>query len=354
LVNLWDKSIAVIEANQAENGAFIASPNFPTYHFSWFRDGAYIAYALNLAGRSERARRFFDWATWAVEQRKEQAERAIMIGKTGISPDPADLLETRYSVDGKSGEEEWFNNQLDGFGTLLWAIGQHRTQTGEAPAAWRPAVQLLARYLSALWRFPCADCWEEFNDKIHVASLAAIYGGLVAAAEWLGEPGFANEAAVVRAFAREHGIVNGSLVKFVGTDWVDASLIHAASPFRLLEVDDPVMVRTVERMEAELRIDGGGLHRYVQDNYFGGGEWILLTAYFGWFYLERGEREKAEAIRAWIEAHETGDGELPEQVQDTLLIPEMMQPWIERWGPPATPLLWSHAAYVTFVHAFQS
>jgi GH15 family glucan-1,4-alpha-glucosidase len=353
-LNLWDKSIAVIETNQAENGAFIASPNFPTYHYSWFRDGSYIAYALDLAGRTERARRFFDWATWAVVQRAEPAERAIAAGKAGIAPDPADLLETRYTVDGKPGEEDWFNNQLDGFGTLLWAIGQHRFLTGEAQVAWRPAVQLLARYLSALWRFPCADCWEEFNDKIHIATLAAIYGGLFAAAEWLGEACFAKEAEEIRAFVREHGIVSGSLVKFLGTEWVDASLIHAATPYGLIAVDDPVMVRTVERLEAELRFDGGGLHRYMQDNYFGGGEWILLTAYLGWYYVERGERQKAETIRAWIEAHATTDGELPEQVQDTLLIPEKLQPWIERWGPPPVPLVWSHAAYLTLVHALQS
>jgi GH15 family glucan-1,4-alpha-glucosidase len=353
-VNLWEQSIAVIEANQAETGAFIASPNFPTYHYSWFRDGSYIAYALDLAGKKERSRRFFDWATWAVAQRAEPAERAIAAGKAGIAPDQADLLETRYTVDGESGEEHWFNNQLDGFGTLLWAIGQHHALTGDKPAAWRPAVQLLARYLSALWRLPCADCWEEFPDKIHVATLAAIYGGLVAAAEWLDEPCFASEAAAVRAFVREHGIVKRSLVKFLGADWVDASLIHAATPYRLLEVDDPAIVRTVERLEAELRFNGGGLHRYLEDNYYGGGEWILLTAYLGWYYVEQGERAKAEAIRTWIEAHATPDGELPEQVEDTLLMPEKMQPWIERWGPPAVPLVWSHAAYITLVHALTS
>jgi GH15 family glucan-1,4-alpha-glucosidase len=54
------------------------------------------------------------------------------------------------------------------------------------------------------------------------------------------------------------------------------------------------MVQTVERLEKELRFNGGGLHRYVEDNYFGGREWILLTAYLACYYVERGEREKAE------------------------------------------------------------
>jgi hypothetical protein len=34
---------------------------------------------------------------------------------------------------------------------------------------------------------------------------------------------------------------------------------------------------------------------------------------------------------------------LPEQVDGHLLAPEYRQEWIDRWGPVATPLLWSHA-----------
>jgi len=26
--------------------------------------------------------------------------------------------------------------------------------------------------------------------------------------------------------------------------------------------------------------------------------------------------------------------------------PDMVQPWIDKWGPVATPLLWSHAMYL--------
>jgi len=348
-VDLFTRSIEIIKQNQMPNGAYIASPNFPTYHYSWFRDGSYIAHAMDRAGEHDSARRFFDWTVWAIGQRTESTERAIAAGMSGREPEHSDLLDTRYTVDGKPGEMEWFNNQLDGFGTLLWAMGRHCALTGEARPEWMSVIDLLARYLSALWPFPCSDCWEEFPDKIHIASLAAIFGGLNSAAELLGRTNYSREADRVRAFVRANGVHNGALVKFVGTDWVDASLVHVATPYRLLEVTDPIMVATIDRLESELMIHGGGIHRYVLDNYYGGGEWILLTAYLAWYHVESGNQERAEELLRWIEAAADDDGELPEQVEANLIFPDMLPVWLEKWGPPARPLVWSHAAYVTLV-----
>jgi len=42
------------------------------------------------------------------------------------------------------------------------------------------AAGLVANYLTALWQLPCYDCWEEYPDKMHPHTLAAIYGGLKA------------------------------------------------------------------------------------------------------------------------------------------------------------------------------
>jgi GH15 family glucan-1,4-alpha-glucosidase len=39
-------------------------------------------------------------------------------------------------------------------------------------------------------------------------------------------------------------------------------------------------------------------------------------------------------------------GYLPEQVPATLNDPSFYQPWLNRWGNIATPLLWSHANYL--------
>ena len=59
---------------------------------------------------------------------------------------------------------------------------------------------------------------------------------------------------------------------------------------------------------------------------------VLLTTYL------RGRR------RRWT--GEIATGELPEQVPDHLLHPDDQETWIGRWGPVATPLLWSHGMYL--------
>jgi GH15 family glucan-1,4-alpha-glucosidase len=118
-------------------------------------------------------------------------------------------------------------------------------------------------------------------------------------------------------------------------------------------VDDPRMVATAARIEAELVGPGGGVRRYLGDTFYGGGDWILLTAWLGWYRAARGDLAGARAARDWIEAQATPEGLLPEQVTDAPQAPEMVEPWVRKWGPVATPLLWSHAMYLVLVDAIE-
>jgi hypothetical protein len=97
----------------------------------------------------------------------------------------------------------------------------------------------------------------------------------------------------------------------------------------------------LERTEREL-----GYHRHADDEYYGGGEWPILAAFTGWARHRLGL--DASAQLAWIEAAAADDGTLPEQTGEQLR-PECYKPWVERWGEPAVPLLWSHAMYLTLL-----
>jgi GH15 family glucan-1,4-alpha-glucosidase len=349
MIDLISHSIELIRANQAPNGAYIASPTFATYNYCWFRDGAYIGYAMDLTGQHDSSARFYDWAAATIGRRADAVERATLAAHAG-QPAPEDLLHTRYTLDGAVGEDDWPNFQLDGFGTLLWGMDQHlRLRHATLPESWHPAVALLARYLGRLWRLPCYDCWEEFGDQVHTATLSALYGGLNAAAHMLGDHSHAAVAATIKEFVLDRCAAGGSLNKFVGNTAVDASLIHAATPYRLLGADDPLMRATITRIESELRRAGGGVHRYADDSYYGGGEWVLLTAYLGWHYAERGEIDRARGLLGWVASCADAQGMLPEQVHANLNRPSMLPIWEQRWGPAARPLLWSHAAYLTLV-----
>lgn len=364
-ITLVTQSLAIIKAGQAANGAYIACPVYPTYNYCWFRDGTFVAAAMDRQGEHASARRFYDWATSMVVTRAAAIERCLESAAQGRPLNPADLLHTRYTLDGQQGDEEWPNFQLDGFGTLLWGLQHHLQLTGQRalPPGWSSAAHLLVRYLAALWQRPNSDCWEEFSERIAVSTLAALYAGLRAISAAFEADGqdatLATETArQIKTFILDQGTLNGHLMKQInGADEVDASLLWACVPFReygFLPAADPVMQATVARIEQDLIGASGGVHRYRNDTFYGGGEWILLTALLGEYYVATGNLAAARRCQAFIEASADQQGQLPEQVSQAALHPAYLAPWIERWGSVARPLLWSHAAYLSLDAGLQS
>jgi len=297
--SLVEASIAVIRAGQAPTGAYLACPDFEPYRYSWFRDGAFIADGMSRAGDAESAERFFDWCAGVVSRRAD----TIRAGGR---------LHTRYTVDGDESQMEWLNFQIDGYGLWLWALRGHCDRHGVASDRWRGAVDLTVEYLRRHAGEPCVDWWEE-REGIHAATLASVAAGMEAWDEpiELPEP----------------------------EERLDSSLLAL-----------PLLGRgpaPVAEIESRLVSAGGGVHRHAEDTYYGGGEWLLLTAMLGICYLGLGREDDARAKLDWVAGHADGEGHLPEQAQDHLLDPEMYEPWVERWGPPASPLLWSHAMFLT-------
>lgn len=345
--DLYQRSIEIILENQSPSGAYIASPNFPTYHYCWFRDGSFIAHAMDLTGQHESAQRFHRWVADRVNERGDLVRTGLEKAISGQKLTDAEILHTRYRLDGTDGEPgDWPNFQLDGFGTWLWALNEHQKHNPKVYLS-QPvldAAELVADYLCGLWSLPCYDCWEEFPDHIHPHTLAAIYGGLQAHSTLTGRD-HAGVTGLIRSQLLAGAKEFGHFVKFPGSPGVDASLLGLCVPYCVVKSDDPIMLRTVKQIELTI-LHEGGLHRYAKDSYFGGGEWILLTAWLAWYWQEAGETEKAWQLRHWIEAQADEHGWLPEQVPVALNDESMYAPWVQRWGPIANPLLWSHAEYL--------
>ena len=339
-------SIAVIAAGQAPSGAYVAAPRYPTYRFAWLRDGSFCAYAMDRAGAPGSATRFHQWVVSTVTGLQPEVEAALAAVPDG--PVSA-MLPTRFELDGRteSGEEQWPNFQLDGYGTWLWAFADHLRRVGREPGAdERAAVRTVATYLSAAADMPCYDCWEESMDRRHAATIGASIAGLRAAAELLGEPSFAGAADRLVAVLDKEFVHAGSFVKHDATTAVDASLLWLGLPFRVVNLDDPRFVETVRRVGEELAVPDGGVRRYLGDTFYGGGEWILLTAWYGWVQQALGRHDGALAALEWVEEQATAQLDLPEQVSDHPQSPVHVAEWVDRWGPVATPLLWSHAMYL--------
>lgn len=263
----------------------MASPTFAPYGYSWLRDGSFIADAMSRAGEIESAEAFFDWVA-----------RIVAAGAG---------FDARYTLRGERDASDWPHRQHDGWGLWLWAMREHCARHGRSHR-WREAAGRTVAHLEAVRTEPCIDWWEE-RLGVHTATLACIAAGLE------------DELDVDDAEAR-----------------LDASLL--VLPFLGFA---PLDV-------AALVSPGGGVHRHLEDTYYGGGEWLLLTAMLG-----LADPGRAAECLDWIAAHERPEG-LPEQSQDHLLHPESYQPWVEKWGPPASPLLWSQAMFLTLAHALDA
>jgi len=340
----------LLAAGQAPTGAYVASPNLGQYRNAWFRDGTFCAHAMALHGRTASAAAFHDWVARTLLRYEPRIQGAVRTAREGVRLPAQDCLHCRFGVDGAEVPGHWGTHQLDGPGTWLWALERFLALTGRGLVDdLRKAADLAADYLAALWPFPCSDWWEEGEDATHTSTLAAVAAGLAAHARMTGSDGSEHASVAVRARIDRRLVTNGRFVKSTSDDGVDASLVSLHVPYEIVTWEDSRYQATLARIDADLA--SPGLHRYLGDTFYGGGAWVLLTAWLGWAHASVGDTGRAAELLAWVEAQATGEGDLSEQVPERLLAPAELATWTARWGPVATPLLWSHAMHLILVDA---
>jgi GH15 family glucan-1,4-alpha-glucosidase len=353
---LTEKSKLLIKWNQSPAGSYIACPLFANYEYCWLRDGTFTAYAMDICGEHDSAAAFYGWVDMVLSRKHEQVQGLMAKKAAQQWIDRGEFLNTRYHLDGRDDDGEWGHFQLDGYGTWLWGLVQHIKRTGkmELLERYRGTVELTVQYISAFWPWPNYDCWEEYPDYVHPSTLACLYGGLTAVGELEKRPELLATAAEIKKFMLEYCVHDGHFVKSVvhqGGSWqpalsgVDASLLWLAVPFGAFGVEEPAMQATLKLIEAEL-YSGGGMHRYKEDTYYGGGAWLLLTAWYGLVLAEQGKQEEAQRCLEWIASQADELGRMPEQTPVALHDEAAYRDWVARWGMPAVPLLWSHAMFL--------
>lgn len=357
-MSLISKSIDIIKNNQSESGAYVASPNFESYDYSWFRDGAYIAYSMCLVKEFDSARKFHIWCAQVMVRYKDVVESVLERLAKGEKLTESDFLPTRFSLKGEAVDDEWTNFQTDGFGTWLWSLAEYIKLSGDKDILNEigTGIKLCIEYLIAVWKEPCYDCWEEHLEYIHTYTLGSIYAGLKWISEYFDEyKKSTNDVCVnIKEYIDNNLVKDNRLIKMQGMDGVesdktlgvDSSLLGMITPYAIYDMDTEIGRKTIARIEQDIYNENGGVYRYLEDTYFGGGEWILLACWLGWCYSVAGQKEKALKIIEWSEKNADSEGQLPEQVLDNVFNDDKLTEWEERWGKNAQPLLWSHAMYI--------
>ena len=379
VADLYDRSLLVLRTQIDRCGGILAANDTDImktarahYSYVWPRDGALAAYALDLAGHGEPARRFFSFcASILPTERPFFLQKYCPDGTLGATWHP-------WVVDG----EPEIPCQQDSTASVIWAVGKHFDQ-------WRdkdfiqsiyenlvaPAVEYMLTELNPATKLPrpSYDLWEQ-RRGVHLYTCCAVYGALSAATKlartfnrerldmYRQAEDDLKQAILDRFFDERLGRFVRSLIPSDKDEFTPdrAMDISMCAPFlyELLPADDPRMVSTMDAVYERLwvRTPIGGLARYEDDHYFQascdvknvpGNPWFVSTLWMADWYIAvaRSERdlEPAMDLIQWAVKHASEAGLMAEQIHPFT-------------GEPLSvmPLTWSHAAFISTVSKYQS
>lgn len=367
-ISLFKKSLMIIRAHVDAGGGILASVDsdmlqygLDTYSYVWPRDAAYTAMALDQAGDISAARRFFEFAKEVVSEKGYFMHKYLPDRSLGSSWHP------------------WVRNgrselpiQEDETALVLVALQEHFLHSHDVEfleLMYQPLVENTAAFMCAhrdpVTKLPLAsyDLWEEKRGTSTFTS-ASVYGALIAAAELSKVLGKKDNEERYRAAAEEikEGILThlwddkqGIFVKLINREGasttidstLDMSSAYGVFSFGVLPPNDPRLVRAFEQSVRRLShgIPSGGLARYEGDQYYrldsesAGNPWITTTLWYARYLISKAKKEsdfsQVREIFTWVAKHASASGVLPEQLNPKN--GEQLS---------ATPLTWSHAAYV--------
>ncbi|MEP6923872.1 MAG: glycoside hydrolase family 15 protein [Pyrinomonadaceae bacterium] len=376
IVQLFKRSLLVMRTQIDNGGAILAANDSDVtlratdhYSYLWTRDGALVAYALDLAGYSFLTRKFF-------------ALCGEIIHKNGY------FLQ-KYNADGSlaSGwhaawdarkQEKLVPIQEDETALVLWALWQHYDRFRDIEFVRRLYYDLIVRAADFMTKFrdettklpsPSWNLWED-RRGIHTFTCGAVVGGLEAAANFarlFGEETRADTyqtaADEVRVAMREH-LYSPSLKRFVrslmptdndenGGFYADTALdssLWGAFYFGAFEARDELMRSTMQAIEDGLwaKTEIGGVARYESDGYMTistdhskipGNPWFISTLWLADYYIAaaktKDDLNKALNILEWTAERALPSGVLAEQVNP-----------LDGSPVSVSPLTWSHSSFV--------
>jgi len=374
---LFDTSLFILRAHADNDGSIIASADSEMieygkddYSYMWPRDAAHIVSVLDQAGYSEVTKPFFEFCRDVLH--------------------PDGYLHHRFNADQSLGstwhsnlsQSEWIKDKIlqlpiqeDETAGVLFSLWVHYIESKNLEfieSLYKPFIEKMADFLVNFRNkdtglpMPSYDLWEE---KIGVSTYtcAAVYGGLMAAAQFSELLGKRNHMRTYREAAKQikkaatthlynervRSFIRFATVeekgKVVQHEIVDASSLYGLWHFGMFSQNDPLFQNTLKAVRERLTnpTQVGGVIRYEHDTYFKSTDvsnpWFITTMWEAQRRLSTAtvtqqDLDFAQEIFEWVLQHMYPSGVLAEQ----------LNPYTAE-SLSATPLAWSHAVYVELV-----
>lgn len=369
IASLYKKSLLICQTQINLCGSIIAANdsdaihfNRDTYSYMWPRDGALVAYAMDLAGYS--SAEFFLFCAKIMEKDGYFLHKYMPTGAPGSSWHP------------------WMNNgapqlpiQEDETALVLWALWKHYERFKDLAlirSLYFPLIKRGAdfmmnyRHFSTGLPLPSYDLWEERQGILTFTTAAAI-GGLQAASRFahlFGEKSLAEEysqgAATMRQAMEQHLYLpeKKRFARMIhlhrdGSIEVDATLdasLYGLIAFGAFRADEEKARSTLDQVFDRLEVNGG-IIRYENDAYYRENDtapsnpWFVTTLWKAQTLIaqakNKSDLEKALPIFEWVADHALPSGVLPEQISGQTNEPRSV-----------SPLTWSHGAFIAAIQQY--
>jgi glucoamylase len=284
-----------------------------SWEYAWPRDSSWVAVALADTGHPAMAYRILRFLQRTQATNGTWAARYLPGGSGALR-------------DGRPAE-------LDADGWVPWAVWswtltrQLRPGSGpcrELAALWPMVIRAADATARSLTRDglpgPAMDYWED-TVQVTLGTAAPLLAGLRAAADLAADIGgaaatgdgrrwAADAASLARAITAAFGPTGYQRTPASGSG-ADAAIAFLGPPFA---VPGPEVLRAASSAQRTLTLPNGGLRPGTRWRGTPGVAWTAETAVFALFAAATGQHGRAAALLAWLAAHRTRLGSLPEKV----------------------------------------
>lgn len=316
------------------------------YSYCWPRDAVFVSKALDILNMTEITDKFYE-----VFSKQTQSENG--------------MWEQRFYTDGKFAPS--WGYQIDETASIVFGVYSHYYKKQDKQILINTlemnekAVKFLQQYIDYICEGKSSgkeiftknesyDLWE-MNEGIHLYSLSAIYAAFNVMQtiykileQKLGNIEKLEEYKTkIKNYCMENLYNKETKVLKRNTrdDVMDISMLGAITPFRMLDVNQPEVVNTIEKMEMTLQTYTKGYLRFEHDNYMGGNNpWVIATLWKMLYDIKKNDTDKVQNAMEFILNTATEHGFLSEQVDNS----EMKANWV-------IGLAWSHAMFITALYS---